>query len=248
MEEWQKYVKSAAGRMVNLVLPPRCVVSGEEVERQGMLSPGVWAGLDFIADPFCECCGMPFDFDTGTGGALCAGCIQTRPEYTKARAALKYNDASRDLILGFKHGDQLHAVLAFMPWLKAAGQEFLGAADYMIPVPLHGRRLLARRYNQAAIIAQRLGRETGTAVLVNGLQRTRNTQTQGHLKSGERAKNVKRAFRVHPKLQDTIKGKSVILIDDVYTTGSTVNECTKALRKGGAAEVYVLCVARVVRE
>lgn len=248
MEEWQKYVKSVAAQAINLVLPPRCVVSGEEVERQGMLSPGVWAGLDFIADPYCECCGIPFDFDTGIGGALCAGCIQSRPEYTMARAALKYNDTSRDLILGFKHGDQMHAVLAFMPWLKAAGQEFLGEADYVIPVPLHGRRLLARRYNQAAIIAQRLGKETGVQVLADGLQRIRNTQTQGHLKSGERAKNVRRAFRVLPKLCTKIKGKNIILIDDVYTTGATVNECAKALRKGGAAQIYVLCIARVVRE
>jgi ComF family protein len=248
MEEWQKYVKSAAGRVINLVLPPRCAVSGEEVERQGMLSSGVWAGLDFIADPFCECCGLPFDFDTGTGGALCASCIQERPEYTKARAALKYNDTSRDLILGFKHGDQLHAVLAFMPWLKAAGQEFLGMSDYLVPVPLHRTRLLARRYNQAAIIAQRLGRETGIDVLAAGLERTRNTQTQGHLKSRERLKNVKRAFRVNPKLENVLKGKTVTLIDDVYTTGATVRECTKALRKGGVAQVYVLSIARVVRE
>lgn len=213
-----------------------------------MLSPAIWAGLDFITDPFCDCCGFPFDFDTGTGLALCAACLQDRPDYTSARAALKYNDTSRDLILGFKHADHMHLALSFMPWLKAAGREYWGRTDYLVPVPLHPRRLWSRRYNQSAVLAQRLSRQVGVPALVDGLTRTRNTAAQAKLKAKERAKNVRKAFAVSPKTADLMAGKVVVLVDDVYTTGSTVNECAKALRKAGAAEVHVLTIARVVRD
>ncbi len=248
MEDWQKHVKTVANRVLDTILPPRCIISGEEVESQGQLSSHVWAGLDFISDPFCDCCGYPFDFDTGADGALCANCLHEHPDFDKARSALKYNEMSRNLILGFKHGDNLHAVLSFMPWLKAAGQEFLSEADYLVPVPLHNRRLLMRRYNQAAIITQRLGKETGVNILLDGLMRCRNTKSQGHLKAGERAKNVRRAFEVPQRFCSTIHGKTIVLIDDVYTTGSTVNECSKALRRAGAFRINVLTVARVVKE
>ncbi len=241
-------MKTYIHRAINLVLPPRCPVSGDEVDRQGMLSPQVWAGLDFLVEPFCRRCTMPFDFDNGTGHHLCGACLEHEPEYTCARAALKYNDTSRDLVLGFKHGDQIQAILSFLPWLKAAGQEFLGEADYIIPVPLHRWRLLARRYNQSAILAQRIGKDVGIPSLITGLKRTRHTPSQGNLRSRDRQKNVNKAFAINARYKDRIMGKSIVLVDDVYTTGSTVNECAKVLKKAGAKDVYVLCIARTVRE
>lgn len=244
------FLKSFSVLAIDQVLPPRCIVSGEAVDKQGMIAPKVWASLDFIAAPYCDLCGVPFEFDTATGGDHCAPCLQNPPHFTKARSALKYNDASRSMILGFKHADQTHAVLAFMPWLKSAGAEFFqpfDKADIIMPVPLHFRRLLTRRYNQAAILAQRLGREVDIPVLVGGLKRIRHTPSQGHLKAGERAKNVKKAFSVPEKYREQIEGRTILLIDDVFTTGSTVGECAKVLKKSGAAKVYVLCIARVVK-
>ena len=124
--------------------------------------------------------------------------------------------------------------------------KMLEEADMMIPVPLHYRRLIARRYNQSAIIAQTLSKSCGVPVNVDALKRIRATATQGHLKAVERHKNVKAAFKVSPKAD--VKDKTIILIDDVFTTGATVKECTKALLKSGAAKVHVLTLARVVRE
>ncbi len=238
-------------RGLDTILPPRCVVTGDIVDKQGMISPQAWAQMDFIRDPMCAKCGVPFGFEVDgyemEGGLQCVQCLDYPPPFASARAALKYNDHSRDLILGFKHADQTHAARAFVPWLKMAGSEMLGAADALIPVPLHRWRLLKRRYNQSAIMAAYLGKECGIPILHQALIRTRATSTQGHLSYAERKKNVKRAFTVHPRYQSDIKDKTLILIDDVYTTGSTVKECTKALLKGGAKAVHILTLARVAR-
>lgn len=230
---------------LDTVLPPRCVVTGEIVDQQGMVAPEAWTELSFIADPVCAQCGFPFEFEVEKG-SLCASCLDHPPPFEKACSALKYNETSRKLILGFKHGDQMHAALAFVPWLRKAGAQILDEADFLMPVPLHPFRLLARRYNQAAILAQALSKETHVPVMIDGLKRIRATPSQGHLKAAQRHKNVKRAFALNPK--SNIREKTIVLIDDVYTTGATVKECTKVLLKGGAAKVYVLTLARVVRE
>ena len=232
---------------VDMVLPPRCIITGDTVEAQGMIAPKAWAELDFISAPFCNACGFPFDFEAD-GDALCGPCVSERPIYESARAALKYNDSSRSLILGFKHGDKTHAVLAFVPWLRRVGEEMLAQADYLVPVPLHRWRLVARRYNQAALIAQALSKDCGVPVMLDALERVRATPSQGHLKAKDRLKNVKKAFAVNLKTQAAIKGKTIILIDDVHTTGATVEECTKILLKSGAAHVHVLTLARVVKD
>ena len=242
-----KVAKSLLVQGMDTVLPPRCVVSGELVDRQGMIAPEIWADMDFITDPQCKKCGIPFEFEADEG-TECALCLDRPPPYTSARSALKYNDASRDLILGFKHADQTHAVVAFMPWLEKAGANMLESADYIVPVPLHRWRLLMRRYNQAAIMAHSLSVVSKVPTLVDALRRIRSTKSQGHLKPRERHKNVKRAFEIAPKDIEKLKGKTIILIDDVYTTGATVKECTKVLLKAGVKDVHILTLARVVRD
>lgn len=232
---------------MDLVLPPRCPVSGEIVDGPGLVSPAVWASLSFISAPYCAACGMPFEFTTDSAGMMCGACLADPPVYGHARAALTYDDASRELILGFKHGDQTQNVLSFVPWMKQAGADLWTAADVLMPVPLHWTRLLKRRYNQSALIAQGLARATCKPVLLDGLRRVRATPTQGHLKPDERKKNVKKAFIVPPKRRAQITDKNVLLIDDVYTTGATVNECARALQEAGAKNVDVLTLARVVK-
>lgn len=236
----------ALNQLLDLVLPPRCVVSGAPVERQGMIAPQAWSALDFIVAPFCDSCGRPFEFEVGEG-ALCVECVEERPAFQTARAALKYNDSSRDLILGFKHGDKMHAVLAFIPWLERAGNDMIAQADYIVPVPLHPFRLIRRRYNQAAIMAHALARKTGKTCLPDLLKRVRPTATQGHLNPDARRKNVHKAFAVQPAFKSKIAAKNIILIDDVYTTGATVKECAETLLKSGAARVDVLTLARASR-
>lgn len=239
-------LKHAAGAALDTILPPRCVLSGEMVDQQGMVSPDSWAALDFIHDPLCSSCGAPFGYEIEQG-THCAICIDYPPSFDSARSALKYNDQSRKLILGFKHADKTHGARAFVPWLKMAGREMLEDADALIPVPLHRWRLLKRRYNQAAIIAHYLAKETNIGVMHEALIRTRYTPIQGHLNYEERRKNVRKAFIANPKYEAEIKGKTLVLIDDVYTTGATVKECTKVLRKAGAKKIHILTLARTVK-
>lgn len=224
-------------------------MTGDVVDMPGTLSPHAWKNLSFIANPYCACCGLPFDFAPSSieKDSLCAACLADRPDYTSARAAMAYDDASRDFILGFKHGDQMHAVVAMVPFLKLAGGDAWAQADYVLPVPLHRWRLLRRRYNQAGVMARAMARETGVAYLPDALIRVRHTKVQGRLGVRARAENVCRAFSIRPGAAQRIAGKKLILMDDVYTTGATVRECAKILLKAGAAEVHVITLARVVK-
>ncbi len=231
-------------QIVDLILPPRCVITGEIVDRPGMLSSTSWKDLQFIDAPFCARCGQPFDFET-EADMMCGGCIDEPPEFDIARSALVYNDTSRGLILAFKHGDRLQLVRSFTGWLNRAGQDILTETDIVVPVPLHRKRLWSRRYNQSAILARHLAKHNADITYAPSLiQRTRATPPQKGLTRKERAENMRAAFLVD--IQDDLAGKSITLIDDVYTSGATLNACANALKKAGAKQVFALTIARVL--
>ncbi len=167
--------------------------------------------------------------------------------FARARAVLVYDDASRDLILGFKHADRTEAAPAFGRWLARAGGELVETADLIVPVPLHWTRFVTRRYNQAALLGRALARETTLPLVPDLLIRRRRTPSQGGLDFAGRARNVRGAFRLNPRLAGGVRGRRVLLVDDVYTTGATVSACARVLLRGGAAQVDVLTLARVVR-
>lgn len=217
-----------------------------------MIAPSAWAQLHFVADPICCKCGIPLGFSATEsysmgGQTACVDCLQDPPTFSSARSVLVYDDASRPLILGFKHADQTYAVRTFVPWLLRAGSDYLGADPLIVPVPLHRWRLLRRRYNQAALLAQGLARESGRSCIPDLLLRMRATPTQGHMKAGERARNVSRAFGLNPRHVDKVRGRDILLIDDVLTTGATVRECSDTLLRAGANAVNVLTIARTVK-
>lgn len=239
--------RKAASNFIDMLLPPRCIVTGDLVPEQGVLSPKAWAGINFISEPFCAHCGFPFDYEVERG-LKCTSCVQHEPPFISHRSAVLYTEESRSLILGFKHGDQTQAVDVFVPWLLRAGRDILSEVDIIAPVPLHYTRLLARRYNQAALMVQGLSQHTNATICLDLLKRVKATQTQGYLSAKERFKNVKRAFALSEHYKNEIKGKRILLIDDVYTTGATIKECSKALLKAGAGDVYALTLARVVRD
>ncbi len=232
-------------KCVDWLIPPRCLACRLIVDTSGGLCSSCWQSIDFITDPQCSACGFPFEFDT-CGDGLCGTCSQQLPVYHKARSALIYNDTSKQLILRFKHADGTHAAPTFARWMARAGSELLQKADLLIPVPLHWTRLFLRRYNQAALLVNALSKETRLLCHNRMLLRSRYTPSQGHLNRKEREQNVKQAFIVPKKYQEYLSHKKVVLVDDVYTSGATVNACTKALLKHGAKSVNVLLLARVI--
>jgi ComF family protein len=215
------------------------------VESPESLCPACWKEVDFLAAPLCEACGTPFPFAIEEG-ALCGACLQDRPPWRRARAVLRYDDKSRRLILALKHADRADLAPSLARWMFRAGGELLDGADVIAPVPLHRFRLWRRRYNQAALLAQRLAKLSGKPAIMDLLARTRSTPSQGTLEKGARARNVRGAFAVRPRRQDLIQGKAVLLIDDVLTSGATAGECARALLAKGAASVDVLVAARVI--
>lgn len=227
--------------VVDLLLPPLCLGCEAQVTQHQTLCADCWKNMHFVARPFCACCGAPFDLPVDEG-TLCGACLDERPVFTTARSALIYDDASRPLILKLKHGDQIHAVPALANWMARAGEELWSACDLIVPVPLHRWRLLKRRYNQAALLAQAIAKQTDRPIAVEALVRVKATESQGHKNHAARAKNIAGAFAV-PK-PDDVKGKRIVLVDDVLTSGATVQEAARALLAAGALSVAVATLAR----
>jgi ComF family protein len=226
--------------------PQRCFGCGAIVDAAGALCPSCWHGFRFIAPPVCALCGQPFEYPVGDG-AVCGACAKSPPQYDSARAALVYDDASRPLILAFKHGDRTRYAAAFGKWMMRAGAACLREGTIVVPVPLRRWRLLRRRYNQSVLLAWALARETGCRVAPDLLIRQRNTPPQGRLSRRARRRNVRSAFSVSEAGMRLVAGQSVVLVDDVYTTGATVEACARTLKSAGAKDVHVLTLARVVR-
>lgn len=245
--QWGQSALAVGRSLLDLVLPPRCLVSGEIVDQPGLLAPTAWAQLRFIAEPFCVTCGYPFDFEAEKG-SQCVGCLKEAPAFITARSVFVYDNISRDIILRFKHGDRLEGAKTLASWLARSGVDMLAAADMIVPVPLHYWRLFRRRYNQAGLLAQRLSKLCGKPCVLDMLVRHRATAVQGHMGFAERHKNVKRAFSVKAKRVALLDGKVIVLVDDVYTSGATIKKCTKVLLRAGAKEVHVLTLARVTRD
>jgi ComF family protein len=208
------------------------------------LSPQSWGRIRFIEAPVCDACGFPFDFDLGAG-ALCASCLARRPVYDRARAACLYDEHSRGLILKLKHADRTDLAALFARWLARAGAEILREADAVAPVPLHRSRLLARRYNQAAEIARPLARGAGVSYWPDALVRVKATPSQGGRSGEARRRNLSGAVQASAAWRRRIEGRRVVLVDDVLTTGATVEACARALKSAGASAVDVLVIARV---
>jgi ComF family protein len=233
-------------RVLDAVLPPRCLKCGETLGGESGLCPECWRRIGWLAAPCCACCGQPFPFDAGPG-TLCGGCLQKPPSYDRARAVFRYDSESRDLVIGFKRADRTESAPAFAGWMARAGAELLDSAELIVPVPLHWTRLAARRFNQAALLAQALGRLADRKVEPQALERRRATASQGHLGRLARFRNLKGAIGVVPRHAAALANRRVLLIDDVITTGATVESAAKALISAGARGVDVLALAKVVR-
>ena len=230
--------------ILDSVLPPSCLACSEMVQADGQLCLKCFGSANFVTAPLCDCCGVPLPFtEDGTKAELCSACETSPPAFAMARAALRYDDTTKKMILPLKYADQSEAAAGLARLMRRPGEAMLQSANLLVPVPLHAARLRQRRYNQAAVLAIALARLTGRPLGLDALRRWRATRRLEGLSAVERREELADAISLRRGVE--VAGKRVLLIDDVMTTGATAHQCAKALREGGAERVDVLTLARV---
>ncbi len=255
MQNAISFIKYSALPVIsNVLFPPHCAVCAEPVDSSHSLCINCFEDINFIADPKCTICGVPFTFDLSSNSngkaseadSICAACMTLAPAFSRHRSALIYDNASRKLITNIKYGDKTNLIPLAARLMISAGVDILSKADYIIPVPIHWRRMLKRKFNQSQLLALEINKLMGSSaeLMPNMLQRIKHTPPQASLDWRDRQKNVKNAFGINHKQADIIKGKNVVLVDDVITTGATIRSCVKALKQAKPNNVYVLTLAR----
>ncbi len=229
----------------DFALPPLCAACREPIGTGAGLCSICWSNLSLIEPPYCPRLGTPFAYDPGPG-VLSLEAIADPPAYERARAVARYDDVAGRLVHALKYNDRLDLAPVMGRWMARAARDLLDGADGLVPVPLHWRRLWARRFNQSAVLARQISQQNGVPVLTESLRRKRSTRQQVGLSKGERASNVQGAFTVTERGKADVVGRRLILIDDVLTSGATAEACARALVRAGAAQVDVLVFARVV--
>lgn len=226
------------------VVPPQCLGCGLAIAEAGHLCGSCWLELQFIDAPCCARLGVPLEADLGPE-SVCARALMDPPVWARARAAVVYDRLARDIVHGFKYHDRMENAAMMTRVMARAGSGLLAEADLIVPVPLHRWRLWWRRFNQAAVLAQGLARAASKPWAASVLVRPLATRAQVGLKAGERRANLRDAFAVPNAARALVKGRRVLLIDDVLTTGSTATAAGLALLEAGAAAVDVLVFALV---
>ncbi len=240
-------IKQAFAPLVDLIYPPRCPLCGAPIAGQNGLCTACWAELVIPGQPACANCQRPFGDDGPAEGASCAVCLSNPPAHDGIAAATLYNDASRKLVLSFKHGRKI-ALARMLARLIVARLPALEGDWLVVPVPLHRFRLWHRGYNQSALLAREIARLTGHDLLVDGLVRRKATPSLGGLGRPARARALAGAIAANPARMKRLKGAQVLLVDDVMTSGATTDACIRPLRKAGATSVRIACFARVLDE
>lgn len=231
--------------VLNLIYPPHCVFCETQISDSVGLCGSCWRDTPFITGLSCDKCGCPLPGQSDRA-ELCDDCMRLARPWSKGRAALVYKDRGRRLVLSLKHGDRLDFVKAAAHWMHKAAADL--TYDIIVPVPVHWTRLVRRRFNQAAVLALAMGRLDGRNAVPDGLVRTRKTPVQDNLGVSERYANLAGAIRPHAKKGAKLQGKSVLLVDDVMTSGATLASATEACLAGGAVDVATVTLARVVKD
>jgi ComF family protein len=233
--------------LVGIVYPPTCIACQAATGEAQALCPACWRGIGFIERPYCERLGTPFPIDLGAG-LLSPAAIADPPVFARARAVCRFDGTARELVHRLKYGDRVELSLTLGRMMAQAGRDLVADADLVLPVPLHRTRLWRRRFNQAAALARAVSRETGLPLATTALTRIRRTRQQVGLTRAQRAENLQGAFHVSATMRSLVEGGRILLVDDVLTTGATVNAASRALLRAGASAVDVLTFARVVTD
>ena len=230
--------------LTNLLFPAQCVICSS-YEAQTDICTKCWEKLTFITKPYCASCCYPFAYENDID-AICGHCISNKPNYEKAISILKYDNHSKALIHKFKYQDQLHILDYFTRLMLNMGKELIKQADIIAPVPMHKYKLLKRGYNQAALLAMKISSQSKIQYIPQLIIKINNSSSQTALTKHQRQKNIKNSFQLNPKFAPLIKGKKILLIDDVITTGATLSECCKVIKNGEPNKILVLTLAKRV--
>ncbi|MCB5424453.1 ComF family protein [Altererythrobacter sp. CC-YST694] len=233
--------------LVDFIFPPRCPLCGEGLAAQTGLCASCWSELAIPGQPACASCSRPFGEGSVADGAICAPCLAAPPRHDGIAAGTLYNDASRRLVLAFKHGRRI-ALAPMLARLIAARLPEMDEEWLIVPVPLHRMRLWQRGFNQAALLGRELAKARGGRLEVDILRRRKRTPKLGGLGRQARARVLQGAISVNPAWRARLKGAQVLLVDDVLTSGATSEACVTALKRAGAERVVIACFARVLDE
>lgn len=231
-----------------MLYPAECVGCGEPVEDTHGLCGKCWAETPFIAGHVCDKCGAPLPGESDGTADLCDDCLATKRPWSRGRAALTYGGLGRHFVLGIKYYDRLELVPPAAGWLHRAARPFLTPDLLVVPVPAHWTRIFRRRYNQASELARALGKDAALEVAPTALIRKTRTEKQENKTREERFDNLRGTIAPHPKRGAILAGRRVLLVDDVFTSGATFAAAAEACHAAGAAEVFVLALARAVRD
>jgi len=234
-----------AGAALDFVYPPTCLDCGAPIARHSGLCAACFVKLRPISRPYCPILGIPFEVDLGPD-ARSAEAIADPPPFRRSRSAVLYNEVAQAIVGRMKYGDRPELAGFCARLMYPAGADLWPDKPVLVPVPLHPMRQIERRYNQSAELARTLARLTGLTVDPTLVRRTRRTRQQVGLSRDARQRNVSGAFAPHPDILSRLKGRPVVLVDDVITTGSTVIAITRALNRAGVDNVDVISFARVV--
>lgn len=231
-------------KAVQLLYPPQCMSCGVPTDDDPALCPDCWSDTHFLAGLCCDACGTPL-VGAGDGVEFCDTCTQRPPPWKQGRAVALYSGPMRRMVMALKHGDRHDIARSVVPWLAGQARELCRPDTLIVPVPLHWTRLLRRRFNQAALLAQHLGAALGCPVDPDLLRRVRATAAQEDMSREDRFENQAHAFDVDGAKTARLKGRPILLVDDVMTTGATLTGCADTCLRAGASRVDSVVLARV---